>query len=53
MVIARRLARNGYLDAAVHQWALCSLRRSAWVCEFYDAKIAKDKSHRSAPRAVT
>lgn len=52
LVIARRLAHNRYLGAAVHQWAFCSLRRSSWAREFYDAKIAKGKSHHSALRAL-
>lgn len=52
LVIARRLAHNRYLGAAVHQWAFCSLRSSAWAREFYDAKIAKKKSHHSALRAL-
>ena len=52
LVIARRLAHNRYLGAAVHQWAFCSLRRSAWAREFYDAKTAKGKSHHSALRAL-
>ena len=52
LVVARRLAHNRYLGAAAHQWAFCSLRRSAWAREFYDAKIAKGKSHHSALRAL-
>ncbi|MGW3469679.1 transposase [Saccharopolyspora sp. NPDC000995] len=40
-VVARCLAHNRYLGAAVHQWAFCSLRTSTWAREFYDAKIAK------------
>jgi transposase len=51
-VVARRLAYNHYLGAAVHQWAFCSLRSSGWAREFYDAKIAKGKSHHSALRAL-
>lgn len=52
LVIARRLAHNRYLGAAVHQWAFCSLYPSTWAREFYDAKIAKGKSHHSALRAL-
>lgn len=52
LVIARRLAHNRYLGAAVHQWAFCSLRRSTWAREFYDAKIARNKSHHSALRTL-
>jgi transposase len=52
LIIARRLAHNRYLGAAVHQWAFCSLRPSTWAREFYDAKIAKGKSHHSALRAL-
>jgi transposase len=51
-VVARRLAHNRYLGAAVHQWAFCSLTRSGWAREFYDAKIAAKKSHHNALRAL-
>lgn len=51
-VVARRLAHNRYLGDAVHQWAFCSLRRSAWAREFYDEKIATGKSHHAALRAL-
>jgi hypothetical protein len=52
LVIARRLAHNRYLGAAVHQWAFCSLTRSRWAREFYDSKIAAGKGHHSALRAL-
>ena len=52
LVVARRLAHNRYLGAAVHQWAFCSLTRSSWAREFYDAKIAAGKGHHSALRAL-
>ncbi|EID11477.1 transposase IS116/IS110/IS902 family protein, partial [Mycobacterium xenopi RIVM700367] len=52
LVVARRLAHNRYLGAAVHQWAFCSLRRSRWARAFYDTKIANGKSHHSALRAL-
>lgn len=51
-VVARRLAHNRYLGAAVHQWAFCSLRRSGWAREFYDEKIKTGKSHHAALRAL-
>jgi transposase len=51
-VVARRLAHNHYLGAAVHQWAFCSLTRSGWAREFYDAKIAAKKGHHAALRAL-
>ena len=51
-VIARRLAYNRYLGNAVQQWAFCSLQRSAWARTFYDAKIAKGKSHHAALRTL-
>lgn len=51
-VVARRLAHNRYLGDAVHQWAFCSLTRSAWAREFYDTKIAAGKSHHAALRAL-
>ncbi|MDT7634304.1 MAG: hypothetical protein QOI50_6234, partial [Pseudonocardiales bacterium] len=52
-VVARRLAHNHYLGAAVHQWAFCSLTRSGWAREFYDSKIAAKKSHHAALRALS
>jgi transposase len=51
-VVARRLAHNHYLGAAVHQWAFCSLNRSGWAREFYDAKTTAGKSHHAALRAL-
>jgi transposase len=51
-VVARRLAHNRYLGAAVHQWAFCSLSRSGWAREFYDEKIKAGKSHHAALRAL-
>lgn len=51
-VVARRLAHNRYLGAAVHQWAFCSLTKSGWAREFYDAKIQAKKSHHAALRAL-
>lgn len=50
--IARRLAYNRHLGEAVHQWAFCSLSRSAWAREFYDAKITAGKTHHAALRAL-
>ncbi len=52
LIVARRLAYNHYLGDAVHQWAFCSLTKSTWAREFYDAKIAKNKSHHAALRAL-
>jgi transposase len=52
-VVARRLAHNHYLGAAVHQWAFCSLLRSGWAREFYDSKVAAGKSHHAALRALS
>ena len=51
-VVARRLAHNRYLGDAVHQWAFCSLSRSAWARTFYDTKIAAGKGHHAALRAL-
>ena len=51
-VVARRLAYNRYLGDAVGQWAFCSLTRSAWAREYYDAKIAAGKTHHAALRAL-
>lgn len=52
-VVAKRLAHNRYLGAAVHQWAFCSLSRSDWAREFYDAKIAAGKPCHAALRALS
>ncbi len=52
LVIARRLAHNRYLAAAVHQWAFCTLTTSIWAREFYDTKIKAGKAHHSALRAL-
>jgi hypothetical protein len=51
-VIARRLAYNRHLGAAVSQWAFCSLSQSTWAREFYDAKIAAGSRHHSALRKL-
>lgn len=51
-VVACRLACNRHLANAVQQWAFCSLRRSAWAREFYDAQRAKGKGHHAALRAL-
>ena len=51
-VVARRLAHNRYLGAAVQQWAFCSLTRSGWAREFYDTKIRAGKRHHAALRAL-
>lgn len=50
--IARRLAYNRHLGEAVQQWAFCSLSRSAWARDFYDAKIAAGKTHHAALRTL-
>lgn len=50
--IARRLAYNRHLGEAVQQWAFCSLSRSAWAREFYDAKIAAGDTHHAALRKL-
>ena len=52
LIVCRRLAYNHYLGDAVHQWAFCSLTKSAWARAFYDEKIAKGKSHHAALRAL-
>jgi transposase len=52
-IVARRLAHNWFLGNAVHQWAFCSLTRSGWAREFYDAQIAKNKPHHQALRALS
>ena len=49
--IARRLAYNRHLGEAVQHWAFCSLTRSAWAREFYDAKIAAGETHHAALRS--
>jgi transposase len=50
--IARRLAYNRHLGEAVQQWAFCSLSRSAWAREFYDAKTTAGDSHHAALRKL-
>jgi hypothetical protein len=50
--IARRLAYNHHLGQAVQQWAFCSLTRSAWARQFYDAKTAAGHTHHAALRKL-
>lgn len=50
--IARRLAYNRHLGEAVQQWAFCSLTRSTWARQFYDAKTAAGDSHHAALRKL-
>lgn len=52
LTVARRLAHNRYLGNAVYQWAFCSLTKSRWAREFYDAKIAAGKGHHATLRAL-
>lgn len=52
LVVANRLACNGYLRDAVQQWAFCSLRGSGWAREFYDTQRARGKGHHAALRAL-
>src|SRR6266545_4731812 len=52
LVVATRLACNRYLADAVQRWAFCSLTRSGWAREFYDAQIGRGKSHHGALRAL-
>lgn len=52
LVVACRLACNRHLANAVQQWSFCSLRRSGWAREFYDAQRAKGKGHHAALRAL-
>jgi hypothetical protein len=52
LVVACRLAHNGFLGNAVQQWAFCSLRGSAWAREFYDLQRARGKGHHAALRAL-
>jgi transposase len=51
-LVTRRLAYNHFLGEAVHQWAFCSLRLSAWAREFYAAQRQRGKSHNTALRAL-
>ncbi len=51
-VVAHRLACNRHLADAVQQWAFCSLKRSGWAREFYDAKVAAGDSHNAALRKL-
>lgn len=52
LVVACRLACNGFLRDAVQQWAFCSLKRSGWAREFYDEQRAKGKGHHAALRTL-
>lgn len=51
-VVSRRLAHNRHLGDAVHIWAFCSITKSVWAREYYDAKIAAKKGHHAALRAL-
>jgi transposase len=52
LVVANRLACNGYLRDAVQRWAFCSLSRSGWAREFYDSQRSRNKGHHAALRAL-
>jgi len=52
LVVATRLACNRHLANAVQQWAFCSLNRSGWARELYDAQRARGKTHHAALRAL-
>lgn len=52
LVVANRLACNGFLRDAVQQWAFCSLTRSGWAREFYDSQRSRGKGHHAALRAL-
>jgi transposase len=51
-VVSCRLACNRHLANAAQQWAFCSLSRSGWAREFYDAHRARGKTHHAALRAL-
>jgi hypothetical protein len=40
------------LRQALVNWALCTLRRSAWARAFYDSQRANGKTHHQALRAL-
>jgi hypothetical protein len=42
---------SAQLAGAVQQWAFCSLNRSRWAREFYDAQRGRGKTHHAALRA--
>jgi transposase len=52
LVVACRLACNRHLANAVQRWAFCSLKRSGWAREFYDAQRGRGKTHQAALRAL-
>jgi transposase len=52
LVVANRLACNGYLRDATQNWAFCSLRFSGWAREFYDEQTSRNKGHHAALRAL-
>jgi transposase len=51
-VVAARLACNRFLRQALINWALCTLRRSAWARTFYDSQRAHGKTHHQALRTL-
>jgi transposase len=51
-VVAARLACNRFLRQSLVNWALCTLRRSAWARAFYDRQRANGKTHHQALRAL-
>jgi transposase len=51
-VVAHRLACNRHLRDAVQTWAFCSLNRSGWAREFYDAHRARNHTHHATLRAL-
>lgn len=52
LVVAYRLAHNRFLGGAVQQWAFCSLQRSGWARDFYEAQRNRGKRHHAALRAL-
>jgi transposase len=51
-VVAARQACNRFLRQALVNWALCTLRRSAWARAFYDSQRSNGKTHHQALRAL-
>jgi hypothetical protein len=50
--VLARYARNGWLAAAIHRWAFCSLRASPGARACHDELRARGKSHNMALRQL-
>lgn len=51
-IIVRRLACPKFLLQTFHEFAACSLKKSAWAQAFYDMQRDRGKRHHTATRAL-